>query len=251
MRTNVRTVEREWLEARLSEGHSIVAIARQAGRSPSTVGYWLKRHELRANGADRFGPRAALDRHQLERLVAGGASISEMALELGCTVGLVRRHLARHGLTSRQSDNRDAARGAVATGALSVALRCRHHGTTDHVLEGRGSYRCKQCRGDRVAERRRAVKRVLVEEAGGCCVLCGYDRCEAALQFHHVDPHAKEFHLSRQGVTRSLERARAEAAKCVLLCATCHAEVEAGFSRLPLAAGRRTPRGGLEPPNLD
>jgi predicted HNH restriction endonuclease len=35
-----------------------------------------------------------------------------------------------------------------------------------------------------------------------------------------------------QGVTRSLAAARAEMAKCVLLCANCHAEVEAGISAL-------------------
>ena len=43
-----------------------------------------------------------------------------------------------------------------------------------------------------------------------------------------------------RGVTRSLAAARAEAAKCVLLCANCHAEVEAGVKRLtcrPMTGG--------------
>jgi hypothetical protein len=80
-------------------------------------------------------------------------------------------------------------------------------------------------------------RRMLVEEAGGRCVLCGYSRFHAALQFHHVDPAAKSFALSREGVTRSLARARAEAQKCVLLCANCHAEVEGGFVELPLRSG--------------
>jgi hypothetical protein len=68
----------------------------------------------------------------------------------------------------------------------------------------------------------------LVEEAGGACRACGYDRHPSALQFHHLDRDGKRFALSQQGVARSLERARAEARKCVLLCANCHAEVEAG-----------------------
>jgi hypothetical protein len=50
----------------------------------------------------------------------------------------------------------------------------------------------------RVAERRRRVKRVLVEEAGGCCAACGYDACVAALQFHHLDPPTKSFALMRR-----------------------------------------------------
>ena len=42
----------------------------------------------------------------------------------------------------------------------------------------------------------------------------------------------------RGGVARSLETARAEAAKCVLVCANCHAEIEAGLATI----ARRTCR---------
>ncbi|MFI4985305.1 MAG: HNH endonuclease [Solirubrobacterales bacterium] len=84
-----------------------------------------------------------------------------------------------------------------------------------------------------MSRRRRKMKLILVEEAGGRCALCGYNRCTAALHFHHVDPDSKQFHLSMQGVTRSIASARAEMAKCVLLCANCHAEVESGVSRIP------------------
>jgi hypothetical protein len=48
-----------------------------------------------------------------------------------------------------------------------------------------------------------------------------------------VRPSEKDFSLGRKGVTRSLEKARAEAQKCVLLCGNCHAEVEAGVLALP------------------
>ena len=36
----------------------------------------------------------------------------------------------------------------------------------------------------------------LVDDAGGACRLCGYDRCVAALQFHHLDPETKRFALA-------------------------------------------------------
>jgi hypothetical protein len=77
----------------------------------------------------------------------------------------------------------------------------------------------------------------LVEEAGGQCALCCYARCIGALHFHHLVPSEKSFALSHEGVTRSLEKARAEVRKCVLLCSNCHAEVEAGVTRLPLQLG--------------
>ena len=52
----------------------------------------------------------------------------------------------------------------------------------------------------------------------------------AGLHFHHVDPTDKAFGLSGRGMALSLEAARAEAAKCVLLCSNCHAEVESGIA---------------------
>jgi hypothetical protein len=89
-----------------------------------------------------------------------------------------------------------------------------------------------RCRQEAVSERRRRVKRILVEEAGGRCWLCGFSRCAAALQFHHLDPAEKAFSLSRRGVTRGIDEVRAEAQKCILLCANCHAEVESGHTQL-------------------
>jgi hypothetical protein len=81
------------------------------------------------------------------------------------------------------------------------------------------------------------VKARLVEEAGGRCALCGYDRCQAALQFHHRDPGEKLFAISHQGLTRSLARAREEARKCILVCANCHAELEGGYREHEFAPG--------------
>jgi len=95
-------------------------------------------------------------------------------------------------------------------------------------------YRCKRCRSDAVTARRRRVKRALIEEAGGSRVVCGYDRFPGALQFHHLDPAAKSSALSVQGVARSLEKARAEAAKCALVCVNCHAEIEGGVATIRL-----------------
>jgi uncharacterized CHY-type Zn-finger protein len=107
-------------------------------------------------------------------------------------------------------------------------------GETSFIREGRGYYRCKRCRNERVSQRRRAIKRTLVEETGGKCLVCGYSRCHQVLQFHHLDPATEDFHLALNGVTRSLERSRVEARKCMLLCSNCHGEVEAGITTVPL-----------------
>ena len=91
-----------------------------------------------------------------------------------------------------------------------------------------------KCRSGGVAKRRRIVKQLLVEEAGGKCALCGYERCQGALQFHHLEPSTKAFKISHKGFSRSIAKSRVEARKCVLLCANCHAEVENGQAELPI-----------------
>jgi hypothetical protein len=80
---------------------------------------------------------------------------------------------------------------------------------------------------------RRRLKVKAIGYKGGKCILCGYDRCNAALEFHHVDKGAKGFGLSRGGRIRSWESIMKELDKCVLVCANCHREVEAGARVIP------------------
>lgn len=69
------------------------------------------------------------------------------------------------------------------------------------------------------------MKRRAVEYKGGCCQICGYSKCFAALQFHHRDRATKKFHISLTQKT-SFDSVKEELDKCDLLCANCHAEVE-------------------------
>ena len=89
-----------------------------------------------------------------------------------------------------------------------------------------------------MTRRRRKVKATLVAEAGGRCLICGYSASMRALHFHHVDPMDKRLEINAKGVAVSLEALRSEAEKCVLLCANCHAEVEAGLVGLEPPRGR-------------
>lgn len=104
--------------------------------------------------------------------------------------------------------------------------QCKRHGETSFATRTDGRYRCRKCASEAVTRRRRKVSAILVDEAGGKCVLCGYSRSYAALVFHHRIPAEKEFGIASKGATIALDRLRVEAAKCDLLCANCHAEVE-------------------------
>lgn len=83
----------------------------------------------------------------------------------------------------------------------------------------------------RVEKRRREVALKAVELKGGCCAACGYDGCVRALEFHHAEPKRKAFQV-RSGNTPGWARIVAELEKCVLLCANCHREAEAGAALL-------------------
>ena len=58
------------------------------------------------------------------------------------------------------------------------------------------------------------------------CAICGYDKCVAALHFHHVNPSDKNFCLCVHTMYYSNDRIVNEINKCILLCANCHAEIE-------------------------
>jgi hypothetical protein len=227
-------VDRETLKRHLAEGLSLAQIGRLVDRHPSTVAYWLRKHGLTAAHRDRFAPKGGIPRETLAPLVESGLSIRDIAAALAVGYSTVRYWLRRHGLSTARARRHDI----PAERPSRVRLECRRHGWTDFVKRTDGAhYRCLKCRSEQVTAQRRRLKLKLVEEAGGRCVLCGYDRYPGALQFHHVDPAAKAFGLSRDGFYRSLSRARVEAQKCALLCANCHAEVEGGLIALPAADG--------------
>ena len=72
-----------------------------------------------------------------------------------------------------------------------------------------------------------------VEYLGNKCNLCGYNKCFAALEFHHKDGQKKDFGLASRGLTRSWETIKRELEKCVLVCSNCHKEIHNGVVQLP------------------
>lgn len=239
-------MDKHWLAARLDAGDSIEAIAREVGKHPSTVSYWVDKHGLASLHAARHASRGGIPRELLTNLAMEGLSIRGMAARLGCSAATVRHWLRKYEIETHRTAQLRSTREGRAAGQPAALRVCGFHGATAFVLDTDGYYRCPRCRADSVIRRRSRIRDLVLAEAGGCCALCGYSRNPAALQFHHIDPGAKEFTL-RNGDTRSLERMRAEAAKCVLLCANCHAEVESGAAQLPVPSVNGRPSGVAQP----
>jgi transposase len=233
-------VDRSRLAIHLAQGLSVAEIGEAESRHPSTVSYWLRKHHLVPAGRSKHAPKGALPKKELEALIADDATLSEMATAMDRSEATVRHWLRSYGLSGRQRRGPrpivsfEKVQAAIREGCSTIDGECPTHGSATFVIENSGRARCRACRQARVAEWRRRVKQRLVAEAGGKCRLCGYSRHVGALEFHHLDPGQKEFGLSVRGLTRSYAALQAEAGKCVLLCANCHAEVEGGVASLPL-----------------
>jgi hypothetical protein len=105
-------------------------------------------------------------------------------------------------------------------------------GKHDGYPEG-GYWACgvnrRQAGRDHYRNHFRELQRELKINAGATCVSCGYDKSLAALHWHHRDPSTKKFRVSMmQNIDHSIIRAEAE--KCDLVCANCHAEIHYGVS---------------------
>ena len=74
----------------------------------------------------------------------------------------------------------------------------------------------------------------MIQAFGGKCCICGYDKCDSALEFHHLDPSEKETTFGRlRANIKSWKKIVEEMRKCVMLCSNCHREVHANLVSVP------------------
>jgi hypothetical protein len=97
---------------------------------------------------------------------------------------------------------------------------------------------CKECRivykkyDNRyyyVRDYRKRVKEKAVEYKGGKCILCGYNKCNRSLAFHHIDATEKDFSISRKIIAWDV--LKKELDKCDLVCNNCHGEIHENIDR--------------------
>ena len=70
-------------------------------------------------------------------------------------------------------------------------------------------------------------KNILIENKGGKCEVCGYNKCIRALEFHHIDPNKKEYNVSTS-TNIDIDILLEEIKKCILVCSNCHREIHSG-----------------------
>ena len=73
----------------------------------------------------------------------------------------------------------------------------------------------------------RGLKRklLMIEQSGGACIVCVYNKNLSALHFHHVKPGLKLFTFNQRNLAgKPMKKLHKEFLKCELLCANCHSE---------------------------
>ena len=122
--------------------------------------------------------------------------------------------------------------------------------------EKRKSGLCKVCYARYLKEHRQFLKLRAIEYRGGKCEECGYDKCRAALAFHHVDNKDMEINKLIRA-SAAWDSIVIELDKCKLLCNRCHMEkhhlvneiIEFEFEfefEHSTITGRKTKRSGLK-----
>src|SRR5919197_6404436 len=129
-------MDEAWLRSQLESGRSIESIARELGRSPSTIAYWANKHGLASQHAPRHAARGGIPRESLEALLDEGLSIRAMAARLGVGYTTVRHWLAKHALATPRARRLAETALARASGADATQATCPVHGQTLFVRRG-------------------------------------------------------------------------------------------------------------------
>lgn len=101
--------------------------------------------------------------------------------------------------------------------------KCKCGESNPEKFYGHKKQVCGKCHNEYTKTQQREKRRKAIQYLGGKCSKCGYSRCIAALDIHHLDSSVKDINFkSMRGW--SWNRIENELQTCILLCSNCHAE---------------------------
>ena len=164
-----------------------------------------------------------MDKQTLIEQINQGLSTWKMAKLNGTSQTTIRNKLKKYGLKTLPISK--------PTPTTKTCPCCRETKNRDEFYKyKKSSSFYKKCILEINKINRQKTKKLAIEYKGGKCIRCGYNRCDAALDFHHVNPKEKEgnYFRKRKGFTEDL---RKELDKCVLVCSNCHREIHSSLKK--------------------
>lgn len=156
----------------------------------------------------------------LEAKIAKGFSIGQIAVQIGKSKTATNHHFKKHNLKTLAQEREEQ--------GLKYCPCCKEIKSIDEFYKRRGkeggSTYCKMCTNADSSTRQVNLKQKCVDYKGGACEICGYDKCIASLEFHHIDSSKKDFQISDFKSHAFSEKIKKELDKCMLLCRNCHGE---------------------------
>lgn len=143
-----------------------------------------------------------------------------------CKCGMIIPHSIVIDGKKRTLKNRTNCLVCVPFGSSQFRKKTPEEYRSRKAREARNRYhRFKEENGgiDNIKVHREKRKESIIIALGGKCQLCGYDRLNRNLAFHHLGD--KEFELSSRAFQRSWDNIIPEILKCILVCHNCHGEI--------------------------
>lgn len=148
----------------------------------------------------------------LQKYITAGLSIRQIAKAESVSYPTIRHWLRKYELkTLTKQYNR------------TDKYKCKCGETDPEKFYGHKKAICSKCQNSYNTKKAREKQAFARELLGGKCNKCGYNRCVAALDIHHLDPEKKDPNF-RSHVYWNLEKLKAELKECKLLCRNCHSE---------------------------
>lgn len=149
------------------------------------------------------------DKKRLKKLIIEGKTAKELSEIYNCSKSTIHEVKNRLGYLSNKLRPEDKTNRK----ALGI-VGCEICGKS-------GSLRtCTRCANKII---KIAKKKILIEKLGNKCEICGYDKYQNALDFHHIDPEYKEYAIGE--INTDFSKLLKEIDKCKLLCNRCHREL--------------------------
>ena len=168
-----------------------------------------------------------MDKDSLQNLIDCGYSQRELALHFETSQGNIKYWLNKFVLSTNHKIK-------TALPDRKICSKCKvEKPNSEFYKRNDRSYgltsMCKTCNQTDRVERQHNFKQQCVDYKGGECQCCGYNDCNSALDFHHVDPKTKKFGIGKCRKTKMTQKILDELDKCILVCSNCHREIHAGY----------------------